>query len=181
MTNPNIKILYDEHEIIVNAIDVAKQMKPLLEKNTELYETMLRKLILFFRNYADKYHHFKEEEILFPEMNRRNELLEDGVIKEMLENHADFREMIGDIEKNLNDHNYAKANEILVKYTEALLDHIAVENDEVFQMAESIFDNAELEKIGFRFMDCDRDLGEAKKEELKEMTAELRREMFLMD
>jgi hemerythrin-like domain-containing protein len=89
--------------------------------------------------------------------------LEDGVIKEMFENHEDFRNMILDIETFLDKKDYLRAQQKLNIYTESLLDHIAVENDEVFQMAETLFDNEELEKIYFRFEDCDRELGETNK------------------
>jgi hemerythrin-like domain-containing protein len=117
-----------------------------------MYEDTVRQLISFFRSYADKYHHYKEEKILFPEMSKRNELLMDGAIKEMLENHEDFREMIRGIEQFLDEKNYSGARQQLEKYTEALLNHIAVENDEVFLMAESIFTEEELKKISHRFI-----------------------------
>ena len=176
-----MKVLFDEHEIIVNAIDTAKQAKSLIGKDDAAYEKLITQLIGFFRNYADKYHHFKEEEILFPEMAKRNELLADGVIKEMFENHADFRLMIKNIETSLNKKQYPQAQQQLEQYTEALLDHIAVENDEVFQTAETIFSEEELEKIYFRFEDCDRELGNAKKEELKELADTLRKNLLMAD
>lgn len=177
----SMKVLFDEHEIIANAIDTARQARSLIGKEDAAYEKLIHQLIGFFRNYADKYHHFKEEEILFPEMAKRNDLLADGVIKEMFENHEDFREMIRNIEKALNEKKYSEAQQQLEKYTEALLDHIAVENDEVFQTAESIFSEEELEKIFFRFEDCDRDLGNAKKEELKELADTLRKNLLMAD
>jgi hemerythrin-like domain-containing protein len=176
-----MKVLFDEHEIIVNAIDTARQAKSLIGKYDVSYEKLIHQLIGFFRNYADKYHHFKEEEILFPEMAKRNELLADGVIKEMFDNHADFREMIKGIEASLNEKKYAEAQQKLQQYTESLLDHIAVENDEVFQSSESIFSEEELEKIYFRFEDCDRELGSAKKEELKELADTLRKNLLMAD
>ncbi|MBI4930370.1 MAG: hemerythrin domain-containing protein [Bacteroidetes bacterium] len=179
--NKSMKVLFDEHEIIVNAIDTAQQAKLLIGKDDAAYEKLITQLIGFFRNYADKYHHFKEEEILFPEMAKRNELLADGVIKEMFENHADFRVMIKNIETSLNKKQYPHAQLLLEEYTEALLDHIAVENDEVFQTAETIFSEEELEKIYFRFEDCDRELGNAKKEELKELADTLRKNLLMAD
>ncbi len=179
--NRFIKILYDEHTVIVNAIDIAKQLRSLVGRDDGMYEKSLRKLITFFREYADKYHHHKEELILFPEMNKRNELLEDGIVKEMFENHEDFRESIGRIVAKLDQKDYSAAQEELEKYTEALLDHIAVENDEVFQIAELLLSEAELEKIGYRFIDCDKDLGEKHKEDLIEMAATLRKQMLMID
>lgn len=165
LKNP-VKVLFDEHEIIVLAIDMAKEAGKLISTNKVVYEKLIRDLINFFRLYADQYHHYKEEQILFPEMSKKNELLEDGVIQEMFENHADFRDMIKGIETFLDKKDYEKAQQQLNSYAEALLDHIAVENDEVFQMAESLFDKEELEKIYFRFDDCDREVGEKKKAEL---------------
>ncbi len=162
-----VKVLFDEHDIIQTAIGIAKDADKLVAKagndNPLNYETLIQNLINFFRAYADQYHHFKEEQILFPEMSKKNELLEDGVLKEMFENHADFRNMVKSVEKFMDSKDYKEAQLQLNAYAEALLDHIAVENDEVFQMAESLFDEKELEKIYFRFEDCDRELGETKK------------------
>ncbi|MBL0310143.1 MAG: hemerythrin domain-containing protein [Bacteroidetes bacterium] len=163
--NNALKMLYDEHEIIGQAIEIAKQASSLVGNNDEQYEKTVLELIRFFKNYSDQYHHRKEEEILFPEMEKKNEMLSDGVIHEMLSNHEDFREMIRSIEKSLSGKNYAEAQSRLEQYTEALLDHIAVENDEVFQMTESLFSEDELDKIYFRFQDSDRELGDTLKEE----------------
>ena len=49
------------------------------------------------------------------------------------------------------------------------------QNEEVFQMAETLFSEEELEQLYFRFQDCDRNLGTVKKEELKEMAEKLRK------
>ena len=99
----------------------------------------------------------------------------------MFENHEDFRNMILDIETFLDKKDYLRAQQKLNIYTESLLDHIAVENDEVFQSSESIFSEEELEKIYFRFEDCDRELGSAKKEELKELADTLRKNLLMAD
>ena len=179
--NTYLKLLYDEHSIIINAIDVAKESESLIGKDNILYEKTIRTLIDFFRNFADKYHHNKEEMILFPEMEKKNEMLQDGVIKEMFDNHEEFREMIKDIQQNLDAKNFIETQKKLNAYGEALLDHIAVENEEVFQMAESIFDDDELERISFRFLDSDRELGDKRKEELREIADSLSKEIMLKD
>lgn len=176
-----VQILFDEHEIIVNAIDAARLAKSLIGKDDDAYESTLRQLIFFFRRYADKYHHYKEEEVLFPEMSKRNELIADGIIKEMLDNHEDFRDSIAGIEKKLDEKNYPEAQQLLEKYTEALLDHIAVENDEVFQVAESLFTEGELDHIYFRFKDIDSEMGNVNKEELRELADTLRKNLIMGD
>ena len=55
--------------------------------------------------------------------------------------------------------NYEESNILLTEYTEKLLDHIAVEDDELFQMAETLLDDNELEKMYYDFQDIDRELG----------------------
>ncbi len=174
MKNP-LSILFEEHEFIVSAIDIAKHADKLLAKDEVVYQKIISKLINFFRMYADKYHHYKEEKILFPEMNKKRELLEEGIIKEMVDNHEDFRNMIISIENFLNKKDYMRAQKQLHIYAEALLDHIAVENDEVFQIAETLFDNDELEKIYFQFEDYDREIGEQKKTELGNQLKEIQK------
>lgn len=176
MTNA-LKILYDEHEVIVSAIELAKGSAGLAESNPPKYELVVRDLLSFFRNYADQYHHHKEEQILFPALGKKNELLQEGIITEMLSNHEDFRNMLRGIEIELEKKEYKQARQYLALYGEALLDHIAVENDELFQVAEALMSEEEQERTYFSFMDCDRDLGNENKRLLKDMLEAIRREL----
>jgi hemerythrin-like domain-containing protein len=168
MNNP-IEMLYGEHEIIQSAVSLTRNLKNIVTKNPEDFEAITRKLLEFFKGFADEYHHYKEEQILFPEMAKKNELLAEGIIKEMNDNHEEFRQMLHNIATYLDSKNYAKALSELESYSDMLLDHIAVENEEVFQVSESLFSNDELEKIGFRFQDIDRDFGNARKVSFVEM------------
>lgn len=175
--NKAIQILFDEHEIIANAIDAAKHAKVLIGKSEKQYEITIRDLIKFFRNYCDNFHHQKEEAVLFPEMKKKNELLADGILKEMLDNHEDFREMLKEIENNLNEKKYFLTQQKLEAYCESLLNHIAVENDEVFQIAETLFSEDELEKIMNHFDDCDIETGVMEKQDLTELAEAIRQNL----
>lgn len=164
-----IEMLYQEHSVIKKAIENVKNLQGQISTNPDNFKTEMIKYIDFFRKYADGFHHYKEEQILFPEMGKKNEFLAEGVIKEMFENHEDFREMLGNIDSLISSGEYPKTHLEFEKYSEALLDHIAVEDDEVFQMAETLFDDEELEKIYFRFVDCDSDLGVSGKQKMEAM------------
>ena len=161
MSFQTLQLLYDEHDVIVRAIGRLRQAANLAG---DRYEPEVRNLIHFFRTYADRYHHFKEEEILFPEMARKSALLDEGILREMFSHHAAFRERIASAERHLDAKEYAAAQAELEAYAGELTDHIAVENEEVFPMAESLLSAAELELIAFRFDDCDRELGREEKE-----------------
>ncbi len=150
-----------------------------LNVKEDKYESTIRQLIDFFVKYSDGYHHHKEELLLFPEMGHKNELLQNGILLEMFENHDDFRSMVKDIRQSLDSKSYMNVQKLIEKYTSALLDHIAVENDEVFQMAEVLFTAAELEKMYFDFMDVDSNLGTSEKRAWEDNISELKKEIYL--
>lgn len=176
-----IQLLFDEHALIVQATEAAKGARALLDKDTATYEKVIREMIVFFRIYADRFHHHKEELILFPEMQKKNELLSGGILKEMLDNHVEFRQMVKDVENHLDEKKYIGAQTQLEAYCEMLLDHIAVENDEVFPIAESLFSEEELDKISGRFEDCDSEIGIQKKQELSEIIGEIEKTLAYGD
>ena len=165
----SLKMLFDEHDVITKAACLAKNAECLIGTNNEEYELTISELIRFFRVYADQYHHHKEEEILFPEMAKKSELLAEGILAEMLDNHEYFRETLRNIEANLQNQNYPEAAILVNEYTEALLDHIAVENAELFLSAYNLFSEDELDNIYFRFIDLDSVLGESKKKDFTDL------------
>ena len=171
--NKAIETLYNEHDIIISAVGITGSLKALREQNPEAYEAKVRELIVFLRGFADEFHHYKEEIGLFPEMSKKHEMLEGGILREMFDNHEEFREMLRNIESRLDHKEYEKAQKQLETYVNMLLDHIAVENDEVFQIAETLFNESELENIGFRFQDVDREIGEEKKIVLLKLADEI--------
>jgi hemerythrin-like domain-containing protein len=177
--NPSLRILFDEHEVIVSAVDTCRQVKSLIESDDQQYEIVVRTLLDFFRSYADRFHHYKEEIILFPEMSKRNPMIGGGIVQEMFEHHETFREMLAQIEVLLNAKQFIGAQQLLEEYTERLLEHIAVENEEVFQIAETLFDEKELEDMQFRFVDCDRELGITKKQALVEAVEKVARAIHI--
>jgi hemerythrin-like domain-containing protein len=171
--NKAIEVLNNEHEIIKSVINYRKKLAALAKSNTLKFKEIITELISFFRNYADKYHHYKEEKLLFPLMCEKNEMLKDSIIEEMLENHSDFRKLIISIESSAQSGNYEESSKQLLKYTELLLDHIAVEDDEVFQIAETLLDEDELEKMYYDFLDVDLELGVNNKKELEKIAEKL--------
>lgn len=77
--------------------------------------------------------------------------------------------MLNDIEGLLREERWSDTQDAVERYCEALQDHIAVENDEVFHMAETLLNADELDRVRFRFEDGDRERGDARKAELAAM------------
>ncbi len=155
-----LEVLYKEHATIKSVIDYRKKINVLAKKNPAKFKKVVRELIGFFRNYADDYHHHKEEKILFPLLCKKNELLkEDSVVEEMLGNHDNFRDIIKAIESAAESGNCKESDEVLNDYFDMLIDHISVEDDELFIMAEEMLDESELEKLNVDFQNTDNELG----------------------
>ncbi len=173
MKNP-ITTLFREHQNIIRLIHFSGEISELYKSGEKKYLEIMSELLNFFKNYADKYHHRKEEDLLFPKMCEKSELLADGMVKEMLENHADFRILVGEIREALEKKKYDEANRFLHEYGESLLNHIAVENGELFHTAEELFSEEELEYIYFRFEDIDNEIGRGEKDNMEKLHLKLR-------
>jgi hemerythrin-like domain-containing protein len=160
------QLLITEHDVILEAGNLVYVNGSLWESSPIEYEQKVKQLLNFFSVYADEYHHLKEEEILFPAIGKKNEMLSGGIIQELIEHHENFRLLIKQIQTALDTKEFAAAQELLETYISILKDHIAVENDELFPMADDIFNVDELDKLYYRCIDKDREMGKVRKEEL---------------
>lgn len=168
MKNNPIQTLLDEHEVICKTESIIENLNQLWESDIEKYTEIVTTLISFYREYADSYHHRKEEEVLFPAIENHPDFVLQEIIDEFNQHHEDFRDYTKEIEQAIMESNYEKSYQELNNYLQDLLDHIAAENDELFVLAESLLGEEELETIFFKFKDIDMELGQVRKTELEE-------------
>jgi hemerythrin-like domain-containing protein len=64
----SINLMMDEHKLIKRGLLVIRKMSIAVLNGDEIPFDDFKKIIAFIRNYADKHHHNKEEEILFKKM-----------------------------------------------------------------------------------------------------------------
>lgn len=167
MKNSPIQTMLDEHEVISQTEKVIEKLDHYWEISSEKYTKIVTILITFFRNYADDIHHRKEEEVLFPAISNHPDFKLREIIDELEQHHEDFRDYTKEIEEALDKNEYEKSYNELKNYLQDLLDHIAVENDELFVLAETLLDEEELETIYFKFKDIDMEIGDYRKTELE--------------
>ena len=179
MNNNPIEYLIAEHDVISHVENLVPHLEGYRNINKEAYEEAMQSLITFFREYADKFHHYKEEQVLFPKLNAHHNFSQQELITELEDHHELFREYLSSIETFLQEKNYEQVQAILKKYINELLDHIAAENDELFVMAESLFNDDEIESMYFSFKDIDREFGEDKKQQLAETIEQIERILSL--
>lgn len=134
-----IDILVNEHKnikVILSSVEhISREIANGGEVDVELY----RRIIDFIRNYADKYHHRKEEKYLFNEMAKDSNA--EGPVQGMLLEHDMGRKYITHLELALND--YEKGNKDAkvriiaygIAYKDLLADHIFKEDNVIYRFA----------------------------------------------
>ena len=172
-------ILKEEHEVILavlNAFD--KQAKQINELSSVNHDT-ISKYLDFFRNFADKCHHLKEEDTLFPRMNERGMPSEGGPIGVMLYEHELGRNYLKNIDELNNNLNTDKASiDSLVSnihgYYELLTGHIYKENNILFGMANNVLTDEDNKELLEAFENKEKiELGEGFHEKYKKLAEEL--------
>jgi hemerythrin-like domain-containing protein len=137
--------LRHEHEVILDAIELMERAV-VLPETQDIDTALFGKLVIFLREYADRSHHGKEEDILFPIM-RRNEML--ARLADMLvEEHVGGRKLVAAIESALaQPTKHDRLRNAVLDYAQFIRDHIAKENEIVFVAAEHDLDESELEML----------------------------------
>jgi hemerythrin-like domain-containing protein len=134
--------LSEEHQTILRAIDAILAECTLIEKGKSFDPAYFEMAIDFIKNYADKFHHSKEEDVLFKAMMDNMDQMHCNPIPVMLHDHDDGREHVKEMEEGLrqNDHGRAIAN--AKGYCYLLKDHIYKEDNILYPMAEEALDEA---------------------------------------
>lgn len=137
------EILKSEHrniERVLDALGTALARARKSEFDAELFARALEFLV----EYADRRHHAKEEERLFPALHRRGVPYEGGPLHCMLEEHQYGRGLLGKVREKLPA---ARAGDpaaqeavlgALKSYRAFLRDHIRKEDEILFEIAEEV-------------------------------------------
>ncbi|MBM3129569.1 MAG: hemerythrin [Chloroflexi bacterium] len=147
------QVLRDEHEGILAMLAVVETAARRLQNGKEIPRDLMTNAVGFFRNFADKCHHGKEEDELFPAMEQRGVPREGGPIGMMLVEHDQGRAFV----RGMSDAatKYAQgdpsAAPALVQntlgYVNLLRQHIWKENNVLFQMADQVLADTDHEKL----------------------------------
>lgn len=151
-----LKILYEEHRIIQKAIILLKKMqKSIHEIKAEFFE----KVIDFFRSYADKCHHGKEEDILFAKLKGKNMRQEEKeLLEELLEEHKKARIFISHFASSKDKGDKREILLLLQKIISLYEKHIEKENLQFFPSCLQYFSQQEKEQLLEKFQEFDQKL-----------------------
>jgi len=149
MTHP-IDVLTAEHRVIEAVLDTIERelaggAPPAMRADFWL------QVADFVANYADRRHHGKEEDELFPLLHEAGLPEGDGPVAVMLHEHAEGRTLIGRLrtaaENGQPEETYAAAR----AYVHLLRDHITKEDQVLFEMARQMLSDDQVERLRAAF------------------------------
>lgn len=154
----SIEILEKEHENIKRAIRVIRKISLGIMEGMKIPYDDLYSIADFIKNYADKHHHGKEEDMLFVDMSKElSGVIGNGPIQGMLIEHNSGRNFVRNLEIALKSHqngdNESKIDIIAnaVGYGNLLTDHINKENNMLFRFAVNNLKKETLDKLDSQF------------------------------
>lgn len=134
--------LKEEHKVIEKVLQVLERSARRLEAGDRVGPEIFDGTLDFLKNFADRCHHYKEEEVLFPALEAKGLPREGGPTGVMLHEHEEGRGLIRAMGEALGGYKRGdvKATKALAqaakRYTILLREHIPKENDILYPMAD---------------------------------------------
>lgn len=138
----SVDILYNEHRVIEKALNLLEKINQKLHNDENVDIQKIEGLLDFFINFADGCHHLKEENSLFPVLERKGI---SGPTFVMTTEHQEgkklilkMKELLPNIKENRED--FLEASN---EYVELLRQHIWKEDNVLFNMAKNVLSTDE--------------------------------------
>ena len=157
--------LQKDHELIEKVLHALDATIKLLKDGKQIPEQILLPTIDFTQNFTDICHHGKEEEALFPALEKTGMPSHMGPIRMMMVEHQRTKAIAEKIE--LASKKYLETNDsvdlifTLEIYVQHVTEHLWKENNRLFKMAEA--------RLNHAAKDVDKNLEEIEEKKLKEI------------
>ena len=160
------ELLMHEHQIILMVLGAAEREAQSIQDTGQIHTGKVEQMVDLIRNFADRCHHAKEEDLLFVRLQERGMPAQGGPIGVMLAEHAEGRRLVKAVAEALPDAAkgdppaVAAVRDNLVGYTRLLRAHISKEDNVLYPMGDRIltpedqqwlvkeFDRVEAEETG---------------------------------
>jgi len=161
------KCLRDEHQVILRVLDCFGDALTRSRESGEVSSEVFGPFLDFFRGFADKCHHCKEEDRLFPVLEDRGIPRDGGPIGVMLYEHQQGRMMVTEMAHRLEaaDGGDAAAAKTLLDYGQTFLallrQHIEKEDLILFGMADQVTQGEDLSQLLSAYREAEEEDGYA--------------------
>ncbi len=130
------QLLREEHRVILRAIGLVETAAARLDDGRPVAEAWWVELLEWLRSFADRNHHAKEEEHLFPALTQAGVPAAGGPVGVMLAEHAEGRALLRTIAESRGKERAEAAR----GYVRLLRDHIDKENGVLFPLTDAVLD-----------------------------------------
>jgi len=148
-----MKKLVDEHVLIKRWIALIPKVVENLDVESEKGRRLILDGIDMIRSYADKYHHAKEEEILFKYFDENTDIL-----KVMHADHTRGRSLVKEMFVALDQKDPKTIAENLMAYRDLLTEHIRKEDEILFPWMDNQLSNHQVGELFSKFDAVDRQI-----------------------
>jgi len=157
--SPPVKKLVEEHTYIKKLLSLIPQLTAKADLNKDDDIALLRRCIDFIRNYADKYHHAKEEDVLFKYFDENSE-----IIKSMNEDHKTGRNFVKNAVHGIDVKNKKLIEDNLLSYRALLTEHIKKEDEILYPWMDRELSLSQVGEMFSRFREVDERFKDIQKE-----------------
>ena len=177
-----IQVLKDEHRIIEKALGALDGLCDRLERGAAVPPNAMEEIGDFIANFADRFHHAKEEAHLFPVLEQNGVPKEGGPVGVMLDEHESGRRMAaamrGDSEAYGRGDPKAGASfaESGRLFSGLLRSHIQKEDNILFMIAGSVLDEGALGMVSRGFEAAQAQFDRGFRERYQELASRLERD-----
>ncbi len=148
--SPPMKKLVEEHTLIKKIVDLIPKIIETLDLDSEKGRNRVQGTVDFIRFFADKYHHAKEESILFKYFDENLD-----VIQTMYIDHDHARGYVNAIKEGLEEQDKQKVAENLFAYHELLSEHIKKEDEILYVWMDRNLSTHQIGKLFLSFSEAD--------------------------
>jgi hemerythrin-like domain-containing protein len=153
--SPPLRKLVDEHTLIKKWLGLIPAVIEMIDIKSGSDRQIILEGVDFIRSYADKFHHAKEEEILFKYFDESLE-----IIKTMYEDHKTARNHVKTIIEALERQDQAMVFEHLNGYKDLLTQHIKKEDEILYPWFDRNLSTRQVGELFSRFNEADARIGE---------------------
>jgi hemerythrin-like domain-containing protein len=149
------KVLSEEHQHILRVVELLEKECSAVERGKELRADFFKKVIQFICEYADKFHHKKEEDILFVELCKESTNMHCNPTQQMRYEHELGRGFVKEMEEGLKGGDIQKVISGANSYIQLIREHIHKEDNILYPMAEEALGDKEKKELELKFKETD--------------------------
>ena len=178
-------VLKHEHRIIEQVLRAMDGACMRLEGGFAVPTKALAEFAEFINSFTDRYHHRKEEQVLFPVLERHGITREGGPLGIIEREHDIERKLVGELRIAISEYKEGDSEarrrfvEAARSFTRMLVGHIETEDSVLFKIGDEILDEEDKAELMQGFKSFEGQIGLRKLKEYEQKAMELEEEWAL--